>query len=441
MTSLRAPSRASTPAELPPGPDAGPLLQGLLFHRDPLGVLLRCRARYGEVFTLSLPTARRTVVVADPAAAHAVAATDPLLATTGAGRRRLLGPASPQSVLGADREAHRAARTAVGPAFTPQALEPQRAAMASLAAAHATRWPRERPFRLLPRVKTLADDVFVRCLLGVRDEQRAAALVLAIRRMLASPGTPPMPIPSGGRGLLGVLGEAFYRFRRGPAAELIRAELAARSEPADADLDVLSCLCRAGQSDTEIVEAVLPLLMAGQEPAAIGVTWVLDRAAREAGAAERLAPGRDAWSDAFVAEALRLRPPVHSLVRPLTDPFAVAGRRLPAGTVLVVPIPLLHLDPRAFPEPAAFRPERFLAPPPPDAYLPFGFGVRRCLGEALAELQFATLVPAILSRLRLKPIAARPERQIVRATVLPPQRSALMVARPPRRRERRRLRL
>jgi cytochrome P450 family 135 len=263
----------------------------------------------------------------------------------------------------------------------------------------------------------------------VRDEQRAAALVLAIRRMLASPGTPPMPIPSGGRGVLGLLGEAFYRFRRGPVAELLRAELRARSEPADAELDVLSCLRRAGQSQAEIVEAVVPLLMAGQEPAAVGLTWVLDRAARERGAAERLAPGRDDWSDAFVAEALRLRPPVHSLVRPLTAPFTVAGRRFAAGTVLVVPIPLLHLDPRAFTDPAAFRPERFLEAPPPDAYVPFGFGVRRCLGQALAELQFATLVPAILSRLRLEPLSARPERQIVRATVLPPQRSALMVAR------------
>jgi cytochrome P450 len=416
-----------TESALPPGPEAGPLVQGLLFHRDPLGVLTRCHARYGDVFTLSLPTARRMVVVADPAAVHAVAGTDPPVATTGAGRRRMLGPASPQSVLGADGEAHHAARTAVGPAFTPQALEPRRAAMRALAERHVARWPRGRPFRLLPRAKTLADEVFVRCVLGVRDDRRAAALVLAIRRMLASPGSPPMPIPSGDRGLLGVLGERFYRFRRAPLTALLREELQARG-PVDAQLDVLSCLRRAGQADDEIVEAVVPLLMAGQEPAAIGLTWVLDRAAREPGAAERLAPGRDAWSDAFVAEALRLRPPVHSLVRPLTAPFSVAGWTLPAGTVLVVPIPLLHVDPRAFTAPDAFRPERFLETEPPASYVPFGFGARRCLGQALAELQFETLVPAILARLRLRSRPRRPERQIVRATVLPPRRSALVVA-------------
>jgi cytochrome P450 len=315
----------------------------------------------------------------------------------------------------------------VGPAFTPQALEPQRAAMRALAERHVARWPHGRPFRLLPRAKTLADEVFVRCVLGVRDDRRAAALVLAIRRMLASPGSPPMPIPSGNRGLLGVLGERFYRFRRRPVAALLREELRARG-PVDAELDVLSCLRRAGQADEEIVEAVVPLLMAGQEPAAIGLTWVLDRAAREPGAAERLAPGQDAWSDAFVAEALRLRPPVHSLVRPLTAAFSVAGWTLPAGTVLVVPIPLLHLDPRAFAAPETFRPERFLEAEPPASYVPFGFGARRCLGQALAELQFETLVPAILARLRLTSRPRRPERQVVRATVLPPRRSALMFA-------------
>src|SRR3954465_9964510 len=147
------------PSPLPPGPAVDPLLQGTLFHRDPVGVLSRCQGRYGDVFTLSMPTARRMVGVADPAWVHVVAGADPAVATTGAGRRRLLGPASPRSVLGADREWHRVARTTVGPAFTPQALEPQLDSMAALAAQHVARWPRGRPFRLLPRVKTLSDDI------------------------------------------------------------------------------------------------------------------------------------------------------------------------------------------------------------------------------------------------------------------------------------------
>jgi cytochrome P450 family 135 len=421
-------------AVLPPGPDLDPLLQGTLFHRDPLGVLMRCRARYGDVFTLSLPTARRLVIVAHPDAVAVVAGADPAVATTGAGRRRLLGPASPRSVLGADREWHRVARAAVEPAFTPEALERHRDAMAALAAEHVARWPRRRPFRLLPRVKTLADDVFIRLVLGVRDQQRADALVAAIRYMLSSPGTPPLPITSGDRGLLGLVGERLYRRRRAPVQRLLLDELAARrarGSSADGDVDVLSCLLRAEdpvRSDADIVEEVVPLLMAGQEPAAVGLTWLLDRAAREGDAATRLQPGRDAWSDAFVNETLRLRPPVHSIVRPLTAPLTVAGHELPPGVVLAVPIALVHRDPRLFDAPDEFRPERFLERPAHEAFVPFGGGARRCLGQALATLQAQAIVPAVLTRLRLRPVSRRPERQIVRATVLPPHRSALVVA-------------
>jgi cytochrome P450 family 135 len=195
-------------------------------------------------------------------------------------------------------------------------------------------------------------------------------------------------------------------------------------------MDVLSCLLRADppRSDPEIIDEVLPLLMAGQEPAAVGLTWVLDRLARHPDAAERFAPAQDPSSAAFVNETLRVRPAVHSLVRPLKAPLTVAGHELPPGVVLTLPIPLVHRDRRVYARPDEFRPERFLAGPPADAFVPFGGGVRRCLGEALAQVEIATLIPAILERLQLRPVSRRPERQVVRATVLPPQRSALMIA-------------
>src|SRR3954447_20796053 len=144
------------PDTLPPGPSLDAITQGTLFHRDPLGVLRRCQARYGDVFTLRMPTMRHMVVVADPASVGVVAGADPVVATTGAGRRRVLGIASPQSVLGADQEWHRLARPTAAAAFTPQALAPHHDAIARLAAEHVRRWPRGRPFRMLPRVKTLA---------------------------------------------------------------------------------------------------------------------------------------------------------------------------------------------------------------------------------------------------------------------------------------------
>jgi cytochrome P450 len=420
-------------SSLPPGPGAGALTQGACFHRDPLGMLRRCRARYGDVFTLRMPTMRHMVVVADPSAVGVIAGADPVVATTGAGRRRVLGIASPRSVLGADQGWHRIARRSVAPAFTPQALEPHREALEDLAVRHVERWPLGRPFRMLPRIKTLADDAFVRFVLGIADERRAAALVLAIRRMLWSPGTPPMPITSGDRGLLGVLGERVYRGRSAPVERLLGEELRARRAaggPPDGALDVISCLLRAEppRTDRDIVEELLPLLMAGQEPAAIGMTWLLDRLARHPEAAERFSPSTDPASVAFADETLRVRPAVHSLVRPLQAPLTVAGHDLPAGAVVTLPILLVHRDPRIFEDPGDFRPERFLDRPPPEAFVPFGAGARRCLGQTLARVQAETLVPAILSRVRLRPVSRRPERPIVRATVLPPHRSALMIA-------------
>src|SRR3954468_14069712 len=251
------------PSALPPGPSAGALTQGALFHRDPLGVLRRCQARYGDVFTLRLPTARQMVMVADPSQVGVVAGADPFVATTGAGRRRVLGMASPRSGLGADGEQHRNARLAVAPAFTPQAPEMHRDEMVQLAVRHVASWPRRRPFRLLPRLKTLSDEVFVRIVLGVRDEQRAAALVLAIRHMLWSPGTPPMPITTGDRGLLGWAGERLYRRRRAPVEKLLGEELRARRTDhgaVDGQLDVLSCLLRAEpqRGDADIIDEVVP---------------------------------------------------------------------------------------------------------------------------------------------------------------------------------------
>jgi len=157
-----------------------------------------------------------------------------------------------------------------------------------------------------------------------------------------------------------------------------------------------------------MVDELLPLLMAGQEPAAAGLTWILDRLARHAELAAhflRSAPD-DPLRTATVRDALRLRPAVHTVARRLTEPRAVGGYDLPAGAVVAVPIVLVHRDPAAFPGPDAFRPERFL-------------------GEDLQSLPY---LPAVLRRLDLKPLSKQPERMVVRGTVLVPHHGELAVA-------------
>jgi cytochrome P450 len=126
-----------------------------------------------------------------------------------------------------------------------------------------------------------------------------------------------------------------------------------------------------------------------------------------------------------------LRPAVHSVVRRLTRPTAIAGHELPAGVSAMVPIVLVHRDPGAFPDPDAFRPQRFLedgAATDGWPLLPFGGGPRRCLGEPLAHAMIGTVVPAVLDRVRLRPLWPQPERMVVRGTVLAPHRSGLVMA-------------
>jgi cytochrome P450 family 135 len=192
------PSAAAAAVAVPHGPSAPPLVQTVAFHRDPLGVLRRSRSRYGPVFTLRLAVVGPVIVVADAAMLDRLLTVDPTSARAGEARRRVLPVASPSSVFGADGEQHRAARERILAAFTPEALSRHRAAMVSVTGQHIAGWPRGRPFRLLPRVRTLIDDIFVRHIVGVEEREHARALLLAIRRMLWTPGNPPLPIPGPG---------------------------------------------------------------------------------------------------------------------------------------------------------------------------------------------------------------------------------------------------
>ena len=420
--------------QLPPGPELGRVTQGVLFHRDPLGFLRRMRAEHGDVFTLRLAVAGPMVIVAAPEAAARIVVADPAHGHGGEARRRIVQMVSPRSVLGADERQHRAARSRLAPAFAAEALDRHRDVMACLAESHVARWPRGRPFRLLPRVRTLCDEVFVHLVLGVHDEKRARALVLAIRRMLWTPGNPPLPPPGQGSGIAGAFGMRLFERRVAPVERLLADEIDARRRDGDHDGDdVLACMLRADPplATTEIVDELVPVLMAGQEPPGAALTWLLDRLAREPHAAERFASADEdaAWREAMVRETLRVRPAVHSVARRLTVPLEVDGHRLPAGAVAVAPIVLLHRDPLAYPDADAFRPERFANGTPDSApFLPFGGGARRCLGEPLAHAMIASVVPAILRAVWLRPLWPEPERMVVRGTVLVPHRSGLAVA-------------
>jgi cytochrome P450 len=407
----------------------GRLAGTVSFHRDPLGFLRRCQRDFGDVFTIRLAAAGPVVAFCDPSAAPALADLDPEHASAGQARRSVLPMASPLSIFGGDGAEHYAARERVAAAFAPRAIEQSSTAIARLIVRHIASWPRGRPTRLLPLMRRLADEVFVREVLGVRDP-RAAELARAIGRMLWTPGNPPITIPGPEEGLLGRAVDLLYRRRRSPISRLIDAELEQRRVRGEPGRGVLGLLIAAEpeRRDEAIVDELLALLMAAQEPMAAALSWLALRLGAERETRRRLLDegGEGRFARAVIAETLRLHPPALAMLRRSAEPITLAGVELPAATSIMAPIPLLHRDRRQFSEPNRFMPARHLDDRE-GAMWPFGQGGRSCIGQVLASMQLGLLLRALLEHVTVTPLGPQPERMVLRGTILVPRRSGTVV--------------
>jgi cytochrome P450 len=209
--------------------------------------------------------------------------------------------------------------------------------------------------------------------------------------------------------------------------------------------DILSLLLEARHedgspmSDAELRDELMTLLVAGHETTATALSWAFERLTRSPAALERLedevASGEDAYLDAVIAETLRLRPVISIVLRRLTAPMEIAGYELPAGVSVAPCIYLMHRREDIYPEPDRFRPERFLENPPGTyTWIPFGGGVRRCIGAAFAQFEMKAVLRAVVSRTRLRPSDPAPEASRRRAITHVPSRRARVVVQPPARR-------
>ena len=185
-------------------------------------------------------------------------------------------------------------------------------------------------------------------------------------------------------------------------------------------------------SDAEIRDELLTLLVAGHETTATALSWAMERLVRHPEKLERLRAevlaGEEAYLTATIQETLRLRPVIVLVIRKLTEPVELGGYELPAGVSVTPSIHLIHRHPEIYPEPDRFLPERFLDNPPGTyTWIPFGGGVRRCLGAAFAQFEMAVVLKELVKRHQIRPASPKSERPFRRAITETPRHDAEVV--------------
>jgi cytochrome P450 len=415
-------------AALPPGPREPSALQTLEWIARPTAFLRRCAAAYGEAFTIRLAfDDAPLVLVWHPEAVRAVYAADPSVAQRGASPGPLRPVAGPRSILFADGDEHLRIRRLMLASFHGERIAAYRAMTREVALEHLARWPRGRPVAALGLMQDLTLDVILRAVFGTSDERLATDIrdTLGVARSL--PRAAAMALAQRDLGPRSPWG-AFLR-RMAVVDEQLMALIARRRAAGGGGEDILTQLLAAGLGDAELRDHLVTLLAAGHETTAGSLAWALERLARAPEVYARVRDGDEAWIDAVVKETLRVRPVLTVAPRKLAAPLRVDGLDLPAGVHVAPCIYLVHRREDLYPDARRWRPERWLGAAAAEsfAWIPFGGGVRRCLGAAFATMEMAEVLRLVAERLDVAPADARGERMRRRGITLQPGRGARVV--------------
>jgi cytochrome P450 family 135 len=425
---------------LPPGPRMGRVMQSAIWSRRAQWMLEQCRARFGSMFTLSIAYEGTWVMVSDPEHVKQVFTGDPRVFHAGEGNQILRPILGDNSVLVLDEKPHIRQRKLLLPPFHGERMQGYRAKMAEIAAREIESWPLGAPHQLRPRMQAITLEIILETVFGVHDGKRLEELRVALREFLDLTTNPLMLGP--------VVLVGPDRVRRIPAVgrriarvdELIHREIAERraAEDTAGRDDILSMLVDARHEDgspmseAEMRDELLTLLVAGHETTATALSWAMERLVRHPEKLERLRDevlaGEEAYLTATIQETLRLRPVIVLVARRLTEPVEIGGYELPAGVTVTPSIHLVHRDPEVYPEPGRFLPERFLDNPPGTyTWIPFGGGVRRCLGAAFAQFEMAVVLEELVRRREIRPARPESERPFRRAITETPRHNAEVI--------------
>jgi cytochrome P450 len=412
VDSLDAMSVSSRSA-LPPGPRLPAAAQLLGFWTRPLAFLERCRSRYGKRFTIRLPLAPPFVMLSDPDEVKGVFTAPPDVLRPGEGARVLEPVVGANSVLLLDEGPHMEQRKLMLPAFHGERMERLTGLMEEVAAEEVAALPRRVPVALHPHMQELTLKIILRAVFGIDPGTRFDALRERLQAMLAFGDRPISLMPPKPDTFVAKAAERigpFARFARiQEEVDAILFELIAERRANDGEGDdVLAMLLEARHEDgspmseQELRDELLTLLVAGHETTATSLAWAFERLVREPAVLARLVEEIDGEGDAYVTatiqETLRARPVLPNVApRLVAKPIEVGDWSYQPGCCLVANGYLIHHDPDLYPDPYAFRPERFLGESPGTyIWIPFGGGRRRCLGASFAMLEMKVVLRTLL---------------------------------------------
>lgn len=425
--------------ELPPGPRVPSLIGGLGFVHNPLENIRSFSRRYGPVAKARFPGYGLIVYVNEPELVKQVFTGDPSVYHAGEAAAAVLGPGvGANSVLTLDEEPHMRQRKLLLPPFHGERVSRWATTILEITERDMESWPVGEEFALRTHTQRTTLAVILRAVFGVRGQERfdrARPLVEEFARRSNLIVLFPFLRREFGRW------SPWARFKRARTAldEFLYEEIALRrKEPDLAEReDVLSLLLQVTDengrpmSDQELRDELVTVIGAGHETTATALAWTFERLLRNPAILDRLKRSLvegDEYLEATIKEALRMRPVILDIARRLTRDIELGGYRIPAGALLLPSIAAIHFREDLYPDPDEFRPERFLGQAPESyAWIPFGGGIRRCIGASFAQFEMRVMTRAIVQRAELRAVHSDPERPTLRNITIAPARGCRVV--------------
>src|SRR4051812_9183035 len=430
---------------LPPSLPLPRALQTLRFSVRQIEYVFRARRELGDVFLFRGTFGDDDVVTCHPDHVRSLFTAKPEEAPSLTGESPLRPIVGPNSVLTAVGPRHMRQRKLLLPPFHGEAVQRYTEMIAEAAEREIDQWPLGTPFELAPRMQAITLDVIMAGIFGVEGTPAPGTpehdLRRQIRQMVALSTRPEAQLFE----LLNLASEepigplrTFLALLDRPLYEVIEARRAGAPERTD----ILSLLLEAetedGErlTDQELRDELLTLVLAGHETTANSLAWAFERLLRHPAAYDRLRDvarsddDPDGYLEATIHETMRSRPVIPIIGRRVTVPWQLGDYRLPADSSILMSILLLHHRDDVYPDPFAFRPERFVGVKPGTyTWIPFGGGIRRCLGAALAMAEQRVVLDAIARRTDLVAADPAPERATNRNVTMIPARSARVIVR------------